>query len=119
VLIDSGVSPEETRHAKKILMNALGGRTVSVVPDIVHLALEHADRLLLCSDGLTRHVSDPEIAEVLGSKLLPQVACDTLVKIALDRGGKDNVTVVLADASRSVFDRKGKIQCPEMKGRPR
>jgi protein phosphatase len=99
-LIDCGIPPEETRHANKILMNTLGGRTVSTVPDIVHLALEHADRLLLCSDGLTRHVSDSEIAEVLGGTLLPQAACDALIKIALDRGGKDNVTVVLADVSR-------------------
>ena len=100
VLIDRGVPPEETGHARNVLTNSLGGQTNFVLPEIVHLVLEDGDRLLLCTDGLTTHVSDPEIAEVLGRSLPPQAACDTLVKRALDRGGKDNVTVILAEITR-------------------
>jgi protein phosphatase len=100
VLIERGVPPEETRHARNVLTNTLGGQTNFVFPEIVHLVLEHGDRLLLCTDGLTTHVSDPEIAEVLGRPSPPQAACDALVKIALDRGGTENVIVILADITR-------------------
>jgi serine/threonine protein phosphatase PrpC len=100
VLIDRGVPPEETEHARIVLTNTLGGQTNFVPPEIVHLVLEDGDRLLLCTDGLTTHVSDPEIAEVLGRSLPPQATCDALVKLALDGGGKDNVTVVLAQITR-------------------
>jgi protein phosphatase len=99
-LIDRGVPPEETWRARNILTNALGGRNEFVFPEIGHVMLEHGDRLLLCTDGLTRDVADPEIAEILGHPFQPQAACDALVKLALDRGGNDNVTVVLADVSR-------------------
>jgi serine/threonine protein phosphatase PrpC len=99
-LIDRGVPSEETGHARTVLTNTLGGQKDFVSSEIAHLVLEHGDRLLLCTDGLTTRVSDPEIAEVLGRPSPPQGACDALVKIALDRGGKDNVTVILADITR-------------------
>jgi protein phosphatase len=54
--------------------------------------------LLLCSDGLTRHVSDDRIAEVLRSMTSAQQACETLLQDALDGGGTDNVTVVVGRA---------------------
>jgi protein phosphatase len=104
VLIDRGIPLEYTEHARNILTNALGGRNEFVFPEIVHLLLEPGDRLLLCTDGLTSEVADPEIAEVLGRSSLPQATCDALVKLALDHGGQDNVTVVLADVSRHSTD---------------
>jgi PPM family protein phosphatase len=99
-LIDSGIPPERTRGVRNILTNTLGGKRDTVSPEVEHLALEDGDRLLLCTDGLTEMVSDDEIAEVVGRGLPPQAACDALVQLALDHGGKDNVTVVLADFSR-------------------
>ncbi len=100
VLIDSGVPPEETRHVRNVLTNSLGGQSDSVHPEIVHLLLEHGDRLLLCTDGLTRELTDAEIGEVVGRPTLPQAACDELVQRAVDHGGRDNVTVVLAEITR-------------------
>jgi PPM family protein phosphatase len=97
ILIDTGVPPEETRRVRHVLTNTLGGSAEAVSPDVAHVGLESGDRLLLCTDGLTELVSDREIAEVLGRTLQPQAACDTLIEIALDHGGKDNVTVVLAE----------------------
>jgi protein phosphatase len=49
----------------------------------------------MCSDGLTTHVSDDEIAEHVASGAEPQEICDTLVARANERGGEDNITVVL------------------------
>jgi PPM family protein phosphatase len=96
-LIDNGVPPEKTRGVRNILTNTLGGKRDSVTPEVEHLVLEDGDRLLLCSDGLTELVSDQEIGEIVGSTSPPQAACDALVQSALNHGGKDNVTVLLAE----------------------
>jgi serine/threonine protein phosphatase PrpC len=53
--------------------------------------------LLLCSDGLSGPVGDEQIAELLGLHRDPEDACRALIDAALDHGGRDNVTVVLAD----------------------
>jgi protein phosphatase len=95
-LIDRGVPPERTVQMRNALTNMLGGRHDEVSPDVSHLALEDGDRLLLCTDGLTNLVSDREIAEVIDRRSSPQAACDALIELALGHGGKDNVTVVLA-----------------------
>jgi protein phosphatase len=64
---------------------------------VYHLELQNGDRLLLCTDGLSDMVSDPQIADVLQHQPEPQAACTLLIERALDAGGKDNVTVVLCD----------------------
>lgn len=56
--------------------------------------LSHGDTFLLCSDGLTEHVEDHEMAEAL-SRYSPQEACNLLVQTTLERGAKDNVTVIV------------------------
>jgi protein phosphatase len=54
--------------------------------------------LLLCSDGLTRHVPDERIRDVLRSMTSARQACETLLQEALDGGGSDNITVVVGRA---------------------
>jgi serine/threonine protein phosphatase PrpC len=97
VLIDTGVPAEKTVGVRHILTNSLGGKSDVVVPRVGHVHLEDGDRLLLCTDGLTDEVSPNQIAEVLNSAREPQAACDALIRLALDHGGKDNITVVLAE----------------------
>ena len=63
-------------------------------PDVFVEELEPGDRLLLCSDGLTRHVGDDEIASLAAGRDLERSA-DALVARARERGGEDNITVVL------------------------
>ena len=53
--------------------------------------------LLLCSDGLTKHVSDARIAEVLGSMTSAKQAAEQLLEDALAGGGTDNITIIVAD----------------------
>jgi protein phosphatase len=57
--------------------------------------LDDGDQLLLCTDGLTDLVGKEEIASILGRHTHPPEATKALVDLALERGGKDNVTVVL------------------------
>ncbi len=88
---------EVARHRlRHVLTSALGGTEKAVKVDIQRLKLTNADRLLLCSDGLTDMVEDAGIASVLASSESSDAACRRLVDLALENGGKDNVTVVLA-----------------------
>ena len=81
------------------------GRHGSAHVDTLHLELAGGDALLLCSDGLTRYVSDAEIAEAL-RKLPAAKAPDALVRAANRRGGADNVSVIVVrmPAGRTAAD---------------
>ena len=69
-------------------------RAVDVDVDL--LRLEDGDRLLLCSDGLTDCVDDAAIATTLGGALPSSEACQRLLELALDGGGRDNITLIVA-----------------------
>ena len=96
-LVDIGAVTEQ--HAEKaglynVLSSAVGG---DFVPNVGVVDLADGDALLLCTDGLTKHVSDERIAEILGSRTA-EAAVHSLIDAALDGGGTDNVTVVVAKA---------------------
>jgi protein phosphatase len=79
---------------RHVLLRALGVRR-NVDPDMLELAPEPGDRYLLCSDGLTGHVADEEIAELVSEEADLDAACESLIDLANRRGGDDNITVVL------------------------
>ncbi len=85
----------EESDMQSVLLRALGAQ-----PEIEVDAEEHIlfprDVLMLCSDGLTRVVTEPEIAGVLQAETDPVRAGEELVSIANERGGPDNITVVIA-----------------------
>jgi len=96
---DLGVIPQEdvSRHRMQhVLTRALGGPDEDLEGDIYHLMLRESDRLLLCSDGLTDMASEAEIARILASAPGPDQACRALVDLALERGGRDNITSIVA-----------------------
>jgi serine/threonine protein phosphatase PrpC len=98
-LADAGsIRPEEVpRHAKRhVLTNFVGGPSSGVEPEVSTLELRQDDFLLLCSDGLTEMVRDAEIASILDRSPTADAASKTLLGLALDRGGRDNVTILLA-----------------------
>lgn len=98
-LADMGkIRPEDiSRHPRRhVLTNALGGEGDRVLVEGRTLQLEDDDQLLLCTDGLTEMVPENTIQEVLRSAGTSVDACHALVGRALDAGGKDNVTVVVA-----------------------
>jgi protein phosphatase len=78
---------------KNVILYSLGSEKRPPI-DLYEVELEPGDLLLLCSDGLTRHVPDEEIAGIVGREL-PDVAVATMVRLARERGGEDNITVAL------------------------
>jgi protein phosphatase len=98
-MVDLGqLSTEEAaRHPMRhALVRSLGGRQGDVEGDFHRAWLADGDHLLLCTDGLTNMVDDVAIGSLLGSAPSSKEACQALVAAALDKGGKDNVTVALA-----------------------
>lgn len=94
-LMDAGMPARDTVRFRHILTNCLGGDSREVRSEVYHLRMQDGDALLLCTDGLSDLVDHREIASVLDVCAAAQDACDRLVRMALDRGGKDNITVVL------------------------
>ena len=99
VMISGGVlAPEDakTHPRRNVVTNVIGGPREGVHAEIHKLTIADGDVLLLCSDGLTEPVDDEEIAETLALHPEPEDACRLLVERALERGGPDNITVVVA-----------------------
>ncbi len=78
---------------RNVITRAIGVHDRPMTDEIAG-ALAHGDTFLLCSDGLTEHIEDHEMAEAL-LRYPPQQACEALVQTTLSRGAKDNVTVVI------------------------
>ena len=97
LLVDSGVmsaSDASNSPMRNVILQAMGHqREIKIA--VSKLELRDRDCLVLCSDGLTVHVSDEEIkSTILGVR--PEAAVEKLLELALERGGKDNVTIVVA-----------------------
>ncbi|HVH26900.1 MAG TPA: protein phosphatase 2C domain-containing protein [Vicinamibacterales bacterium] len=80
-----------------ILTDTIGGRAGAPEIAIDRFTLKDGDRLMLCTNGLTDALDDGRIADVLCRRRQPKEECRSLVDRALERGGEDNITVVLAD----------------------
>lgn len=98
-LIDAGrVTREEARTLpfRNLVTQAIG-TDPSIVVALNRLVLRRGDRILLCSDGLSGKVQDPEMRSILIASPRLDVACLRLIELANRRGGEDNITVILAD----------------------
>ena len=95
-LVDIGAATEEEakeRGLYDVLSSAVGN---DIAPAVGVVDLEPGDVLLLCTDGLTKHVADDRIADLLAAAPDAESACGALVNETLEQGGTDNVTVIVA-----------------------
>jgi protein phosphatase len=103
-LVEQGVFTREdakTSPLNNILSSALGAP--EALPEITRVEInERGTVILLCTDGLTKHVTDAEIAEYLANLQTAEQTAGELLQLALDRGGTDNISMVLACRRRSV-----------------
>lgn len=101
-LIEIGqITPEEARHHehKNVITRSLGARQSGPAgAEAVTLRLKRGERLMLCSDGLTTHVEDKSIAEVMRGHDDPYAVARELVVAANAGGGTDNVSVIVVFA---------------------
>jgi protein phosphatase len=95
--VAAGILTEEEAKShplKNVVTRALGGGP-SVSPDLQELAFQPGDEFIFCSDGLTTMLTDEEILDLVEKERDPQSLCRTLVDTANERGGVDNITVVV------------------------
>jgi serine/threonine protein phosphatase PrpC len=95
-LVDQGVLTSATAMNTKwanVLSSSIGGHQTA--PVVTRLDQDWRNVSLLCSDGLTKHVSDERIAERLRSMTSAKQVCEDLLQDALDDGGSDNISVIV------------------------
>ena len=95
---EGGLTPDQAEDSflSNVLTRVIGGDSKSVEVDAYQAHLEPGDTLLLSSDGLNKHVSEETVHEILDRSESAEEGCRELVTAALDGGGSDNVTVVVA-----------------------
>lgn len=100
-LVDQGVltvSNADNTQWAHVLSSAIGGRQTA--PVVTGIDRTWDDVILLCSDGLTKHVPDDRIRERLSTMRSSKQVCEDLLQDALDGGGSDNITVLVGRAVR-------------------
>jgi serine/threonine protein phosphatase PrpC len=97
-LVDQGLMPRERLPQspyRNVLSSAAGG--AEAIPEVTRVRIDRLGSVLLfCTDGLTKHVNDAEIARVIGEHARSEDICRALLDLALERGGTDNITMVVA-----------------------
>jgi serine/threonine protein phosphatase PrpC len=101
-LVETGIvrSEDAESHPQRHILTAALGSGRDVTPHIPEnpVSLEEGDTLLLCTDGLWGVVGDPDLARIVQSNP-PAEACQKLVTLALERGGPDNITMLILRVS--------------------
>lgn len=95
-LVDQGVLTQTAAHSTKwanVLSSAIGGQQAA--PMVTRIVRDWGTVILLCSDGLTKHVSEERITERLQTLTSSRQLCEDLLQDALDDGGTDNITIVV------------------------
>ena len=103
VLVDSAPKHQLSRSLKgrHLTMISIGGiiGAEAALPEVSRVKMDGRGVFLLCSDGLTKHVKDHEIAAELKTLTSSEASCRRLLDLALERGGSDNITVLIARAT--------------------
>ncbi len=102
-LVSEGIiSANDARtHPRRNIVTRALGIDSKVIADSWTLPIVNGDRYLLCSDGLVDEISNEEILAILKQNADPQRAAERLIAAANDRGGRDNVTVIVVDVGLS------------------
>ena len=101
-LVDAGhiTDDEADEHPMRNVLYRALGQSSDLDVDVYYNTLHVGDRLVLCSDGLTLHVRPAEIAEIVNSGEDPDSASQRLVEMANERGGRDNISVIVISVEK-------------------
>jgi protein phosphatase len=112
LVIEGVITPEQAEsHPRRHVISRSIGAAPEVRVDLFEEAFLPGDRLLLCSDGLTEHVTDDEIVAAMQGED-PEASVQQLVDVAKERGSTDNITVLLVRALRGREDRLPPLASP-------
>jgi len=100
LLKDGEITVEEAKkHPKRNVITRAVGSEESVLVDIFEIELIDNDVLILCSDGLTAHLTDDEILDIVKTNGCSE-SVQKLIKLSNDNGGTDNITLIIVDNNR-------------------
>ena len=99
-LVDEGkiTQAEAREHPKKNIITKAVGISPSVEADKTRLTLDSDESLLLCCDGVIAHLTDEDIHKIINDSPDPQSACQKIVDITNERGGSDNISLIILSA---------------------
>ena len=102
-LIDAGeITEEQAReHPRKNEITRAVGIMPSIEVDTMKLTLDSDESLLLCCDGVIAHLSDDDIHKIIRDSPDPQTACQEIVDMANERGGSDNISLIILSSEGS------------------
>ena len=102
-LIDEGdITEEQAReHPRKNEITRAVGIMPSIEVDTMKLTLDSDESLLLCCDGVIAHLSDDDIHKIIRDSPDPQTACKEIVDLANERGGSDNISLIILSSEGS------------------
>ena len=102
-LIDEGdITEEQAReHPRKNEITRAVGIMPSIEVDTMKLTLDSDESLLLCCDGVIAHLSDDDIHKIIRDSADPQTACQEIVDLANERGGSDNISLIILSSEGS------------------
>ena len=96
---DGVLSPEEARvHPYRNIITRALGTSETLDVDVLELDKKRGDTYLICSDGLYEYVEDDRMREILTSETM-EAAADLLLSLALEGGGRDNISLVIAEVT--------------------
>jgi protein phosphatase len=97
-MVEKGeITAQQARtHPRRNVITRVVGYYGKVEPDVVKWSLEEGDRVLVCCDGLIIHLTDEEIKQTVLQNPDPQQAAAKLIALANQRGGQDNISVIIA-----------------------
>src|SRR5437763_1139963 len=100
------MTPEQAANhpSKNVISRALGAED-SVEADMKTIEVEDGSAFLLCTDGITRHLPDNELRDLLTSDATPAQLCEEMKRRCYERGAEDNLTAVIVQVGTPTFAR--------------
>lgn len=90
-------SEQAENHPRRNVISRAIGADSEVEPEIIEIEVDETTTLLLCSDGITRHIRDEQLERLLRSGHHPQTVCETMKQLCYDEGAEDNLTAIIVD----------------------
>jgi protein phosphatase len=104
---------QAARHPRRNVISRALGAEIEVEPDFREIEIDDRTSFMLCSDGVTRHVTDEEIARLMKNGQRPQDICERLKQLCYQGGAEDNLTAIVVDfGARQYYEDATKPRVP-------